>query len=175
MRPFLPTPPMRLLDPDGDAEALHAVFGDEESARFLPRPAQPSVADTRALLREWTVGYEDVSWVTLDTAGRATGRIALYQPQPGVWEAACMIVPAARGQGLAVRALPPALEYVFATKNPRRIAADVDPDNVASLKVLERLGFQIEGRLRASWHTHIGIRDSIVLSLLPDDPRPWRA
>ena len=171
---FLPIPTLRLLDPDQDAEALHAVFGDPASCRFLPRPAQATVDDTRTLLRQWTDGYEDTSWVTVDALGRATARIALYAPQPGVWEAACMVVPAARGQGLALRALPHALDWVFTHKRPRRIAADVDPDNVASLRTFERLGFQVEGRLRASWATHIGIRDSIVLSLLPGDPRPWR-
>ncbi len=52
--------------------------------------------------------------------------------------------------------------------------ADVDPDNTASARVFEKLGFQLEGRLRGEWDVHIGIRDSLIFGLLRDDPRPWR-
>jgi hypothetical protein len=27
---------------------------------------------------------------------------------------------------------------------------------------------------RANWKTHIGVRDSLILSLIDIDPRPWR-
>lgn len=174
MSDFSPAPRMRALDPDGDAEALHAIFGDPESCRFLARPAFETVDQTRSQLRRWTVGHEDTSWATVDETGRATGRIALYMPQEGVWEAACAIVPAARGRQLARRALPHALEFVFATKAPRRIQVDIDPENLASIRTFEQLGFHWEGRLRATFATHLGVRDSVVMSLLPDDLRPWR-
>lgn len=171
---FLPTPRMRALDPDRDAEALHALLGDPASCRYFPRPACASVEETRAQLHRWTDGHEDTSWVTEDAAGRATGRIALYSPEDGVWNTACMVVPAARGQRLALRALPVAIDRVFEAKRPRRIFADIDPDNVASIRTFERLGFQREGHLRATFLTHIGVRDSLIWSLLPTDPRPWR-
>lgn len=171
---FLPVPPMRLLDPDRDAVALHAILGDEQSCRYLTRPAFATVEETREQLRRWTIGWEDTSWVTVDERDQATGRISLYAPSEGAWEAACLIVPSARGTGLARRALPDALDYVFEHKGARRIAADIDPDNLPSLRTFEALGFQLEGRLRATWSTHLGIRDTLLMSLLPGDPRPWR-
>jgi RimJ/RimL family protein N-acetyltransferase len=53
------------------------------------------------------------------------------------------------------------------------VCADVDPDNIASARVFEQLGFRLEGRLRATWRTHIGVRDSLIFGLLPSDPHVW--
>lgn len=167
---------VRPIDPDADGPALHALFGDEESCRFLTRPASPSVADTIAMLREWMGRGDDINWVIAETAdGPALGRVSIYpRDKNNVWEAACMIAPAARGRNLAVRALALALEEGFETLGARRIMADIDPDNHASIRVFERLGFLLEGRLRGEWDVHIGIRDSLIYGLLRDDPRPWR-
>ncbi|MDP3782205.1 MAG: GNAT family protein, partial [Sphingopyxis sp.] len=41
--------------------------------------------------------------------------------------------------------------------------------NCGSIALLERLGFQYEGRLRGEWETHIGVRDSLIFGLLRDE------
>lgn len=163
------------LDPDEHAEALHAVFGDEESCLYLPRPAFATVAETAAQIRRWNEGFEDTSWAIEDTAsGACLGRIQSFSQEGGVWELACMVVPAGRGRRLAERALQHAVDITFERKGARRIFADVDPDNVACVRTFERLGFTLEGRLRAAWITHIGVRDSLIFSMIEGDPRPWR-
>lgn len=168
---------VRPIDPDADGPALHALFGDEESCRYLSRPASPSVADTIAMLREWMGRGDDINWVIADTSdGPALGRVSVYpRGKNNVWDAACMIAPAARGRNLAARALALALEEAFERLGARRIVADIDPDNQASVRVFERLGFTLEARLRGEWEMHIGIRDSLIYGLLRGDPRPWRS
>lgn len=167
---------LRPIDPEADGPALHAIFGDEESCRFMTRPAAATVAETIALMREYRGDGSGINWVIADTAdGPALGRVAVYSHgRNNVWEAACMIAPAARGRSLAARALAIALEKAFARLGARRIMADIDPDNAASIRVFEKLGFTLEGRLRGEWEMHIGIRDSLIYGLLRDDPRPWR-
>lgn len=49
-----------------------------------------------------------------------------------------------------------------------RIAADIDPDNNASISLFLRAGFQREGLLRGNWKTHLGIRDSVMMAKLRD-------
>ena len=39
-------------------------------------------------------------------------------------------------------------------------------DNTACIRTFERLGFTLEGRLRATWKTHIGIRDSLIFAMI---------
>ena len=167
---------LRPLDPDRDGEALHAIFGDEESCRYMTGPAYKTVAETIANLKKWTTGVDEFSWAVCESAnGPALGRISLFTRGRDVWEAACMIAPQARGKNLAARALADAIDFIFDEKQARRVFADVDPDNVASLRVFERLGFTREGVLRANWETHIGERDSVIFGLLRRDPRPWRS
>lgn len=167
---------LRPLDLVHDGAALHAIFGDEKSCTYLAGPPNKSVADTVAQLTRWTDGSADTSWAVIDRPdGEALGRVSLFTHGRDVWEAACMIVPAARGRNLAARALAEAIDFVFEMKGARRIFADCDPDNTPSIRTFEKLGFQREGLLRGNWETHIGVRDSVILGLLKDDPKPWRS
>jgi len=172
----LPAVILRPLDPDRDGAALHAIFGDEESCRYMSGPAFRTVAETIDTLKRWTTGVDEVSFAVCESAeGAALGRVSLFTKGRDIWEAACMIAPAARGRNLAARALAPAIDTVFDVRGARRIFADIDPDNFASIRTFEKLGFRHEGVLRGNWETHIGIRDSVIFGLLRDDPRPWRA
>ncbi|MEY2758277.1 MAG: hypothetical protein RIR33_2055 [Pseudomonadota bacterium] len=168
---------IRPFDPEADGPDLHAIFGDPDSCRYLTRPATSSVSETIAMLRDWAGNGDDISWTLAETmGGPALGRVAVYprSKRNNVWDAACMIVPAARGRNLAARALALALDHAFEQCSARRITADIDPDNLASRRVFERLGFTLEARLRGEWEMHIGIRDSLIYGLMNDDPRPWR-
>lgn len=165
------TPLLRPLDPDRDGFALHAIFGDEASCRHLAQPATGSVEETVALLKRWTPPGDDASWAIVEAIdGPALGRVSLIeQSDPKVREAAVMVRPDAAGRGLGTRAMAQALKIIFEQKNARRVFADVDPGNAPSLRLFEKLGFQREGRLRAAWRTHIGVRDSIILGLLAEE------
>ena len=61
------------------------------------------------------------------------------------------------------------IDYGFDELELRRIFADTDPENRGSIGLLERLGFQREGRLRGEWETHSGVRDSLIYGLLRDE------
>ena len=67
-----------------------------------------------------------------------------------------------QGQGLMQEALSAVIAHAFSAEiNLHRIQANVRPDNLRSLKVLERLGFEREGFARDylfihdKWHDHI--------------------
>ena len=166
---------LRSLDPDRDGPALHTIWGDEESCTYMTGPAFATIAETVALMREWNKGFEETTWAIVEAPdGPALGRIALIPRGRDIFEAACMVCPAGRGRNLAARALAIAIDEAFEKRGARRIFADVDPDNIASLRVFERLGFMREGVARANWKTHIGVRDSVILSLIDTDPRAWR-
>jgi ribosomal-protein-alanine N-acetyltransferase len=53
----------------------------------------------------------------------------------------------------------------------RRIEADIDPRNVASARLLERLGFVQEGLLRERWMVDDEVSDSAFYGLLESDRR----
>jgi ribosomal-protein-alanine N-acetyltransferase len=69
-------------------------------------------------------------------------------------------------QGIMTEALGAVLRFGFESMLLNRVQAMVALDNAASLRVLEKLGFQHEGICRESWHDHGQYWDLHVLSLL---------
>ncbi len=49
------------------------------------------------------------------------------------------------GQGLAFEATSALIDYVFRTIEVHRLAATIDPRNLKSVALIERLGFRLEG------------------------------
>jgi len=166
---------LRLLDPCRDGPALYAIFGDQESCRYMSGPAVKSIDKTISLLKKWGEGAEESSWAIVEAYdGEALGRVSMIARGRNVWEAAVMMCPGARGRGLAISALAEALDIIFENHDARRVYADIDPDNAPCIRLFERLGFQKEGVLRATWVTHFGVRNTLLMALIDGDPRPWK-
>ena len=158
-----------------DAEALHHAYRDPELMRWWSSAPQLTIEDTRAYIapregRDWQ------SWaITLgggEEGGDVTiGTLAAHPHRPHVWEIGYLLTRDHWGHGYAGEAVTALIDLLFGTARARRVYADVDPDNTRSLALLDRLGFQREGLLRAEWETHIGVRDSVILGLLANE---WR-
>jgi [ribosomal protein S5]-alanine N-acetyltransferase len=73
------------------------------------------------------------------------------------------------GQGYMSEALTALLRYAFAELGLHRIEADIDPRNAASIRTVEKLGFQREGHLRERWQTNGEIQDAYFYGLLKQD------
>ena len=85
----------------------------------------------------------------------------------GYWVAAH-----ARGRGTCTRALRLLSRFALDELELQRLDLVTDPDNVASQRVAEKVGFQREGVLRAHLrHPDGRIRDSVMFSLLPGELR----
>lgn len=83
-------------------------------------------------------------------ADRAVGLVSMMlRPQPAVIGLGYWIVPSARGRGYASRAATLASAWAIGSGGFARIEAWVDPDNLASQRVLASAGFDLEGRLRS--------------------------
>lgn len=77
----------------------------------------------------------------------------------------------ARGRGVMTHALRLLCRYAFEELALERLELFTDPENVASQRVAEKAGFQREGILRSHLPYPDGRRrDSVMFSLLPDDP-----
>ncbi len=149
-----------------DAEALFAAHGDERTHHFWSGPAHRDVEQTRAYIAD-TINMSGAHvWAITESGGEALGRIALFVQREGVGEIGIIMTPAATGRGLASKALKLVVDYGFGPLDLHRIAADIDPDNNASISLFLRGGFQREGLLRGNWKTHLGIRDTVMMGKL---------
>jgi RimJ/RimL family protein N-acetyltransferase len=95
-----------------------------------------------------------------------------FQDQSAVAEIGYGLARPYWSKGYMREALTAILDYAFGPLGARRIEADIDPRNQASLRALERLGFQREGLLRERWQVGDEISDSALLGLLS---REWHA
>lgn len=100
----------------------------------------------------------------------AVGHInLLYRSVSGVAGIGYWLLERKRGDGLASRAVHLLTRWAFRTAELARIEALVEPDNVASARVLERAGFQREGLLRSYLAFETRRADALIYSLLPSD------
>lgn len=72
-------------------------------------------------------------------------------------------------KGLMYEALLPIIQYGFEQMNLHRIEAFVAPHNVASLKLVQKAGFQQEGLLREHCFKKGVAEDSVAFSLLQQE------
>jgi RimJ/RimL family protein N-acetyltransferase len=77
------------------------------------------------------------------------------------------------GHGYATEAVRLLVDYLFATKKVNRISLVIVPENVASQRVAEKCGFQLEGTARGAFFNGGRNVDVLIYALLRDDPRPW--
>lgn len=73
------------------------------------------------------------------------------------------------GQGYATEAAQSLLAWAFETLDLNRVQAEVDTRNAASARVLQKLGFQLEGTLRQDCTVNLVTSDSWVYGLLRSD------
>lgn len=156
-----------------DAEALYPALCDETNMRYWSRGPLESVQAVYDYLAWNSHGAGCQCWAVehKDKSGEALGWVILMDKADNQAEIGFMFRPDAQGQGLAFEAASEMLRHAFAVRNFRRIWADVDPDNAASIRLIEKLGLTYEGRLKANWQTHIGVRDSLIYGIVAPDSR----
>ena len=148
-----------LRDPvSADAPALAARRSDPAVARyqswnapFSLEQAEPMVTDAPGLsglvVDEW-------SMVTVaERDGAVVGDIAVLLTWDGrVADIGYTFASEHWGKGYAVEAVEAVVRWLFEERAVERVAAGLNPDNVASAMVLERTGFEFEGRkIQAYW------------------------
>lgn len=165
--PVLETARLQLRERTADdAEALFATMSDPETMTYWSHPPFETVAALRARFAEQTGEWR--SWaITRSGYDTAIGFVAAGEKRQGnVSEIGYLLARPHWGAGIAREAIAGLIDHLFVAEGQRRVFADTDPDNAPSNALLQSLGFTLEGRLRAEWETHIGVRDTFLWGLL---------
>ncbi len=167
--PELHTPRARLREVRlEDAEALLDIYGDAAGVRYLGRPVQTleQVQTRVARMREDVVRGEAAFWVMTDPgADRALAYLGFFRwdaPHQSA-ELGYVLAPARWGQGLMREVLPVLVGHGFEVLGLHRMEARIDPGNMASIRLAERLGFRLEGRLRDRTLNEDGTREELLV------------
>lgn len=155
-----------------DLGNLFALFAEPEVARFWPWPAFVAPAQAETLLSDIRAGFTDRRLLQWGVVRRDDDRVigtCLLAAVDRVHRRAEIGFALARplwGSGLMIDAVGRLIDFAFGLLGFTRLEADVDPRNLASLRLLERLGFRREGLLRDRWRVAGELQDSLVLGLL---------
>lgn len=157
-----------------DAVAMLEILSDEETVRYWGRPMMTELQQAEAYTREnlcWMDDGHCLYWGLEEKAsGKMIGTCTLfkldcsnrrgeigYMLNRGYWH-----------QGFMSEALESVIAYAFTALNLHRLEADTDPENAASIRVLERFGFEREGLFRERWLVNGVWCDSLMFGLISD-------
>ena len=79
------------------------------------------------------------------------------------------LIPSERKKGYCIEAVNIMVDYLFLAKNSVRIQAATNVDNGPCQRVLEKAGFQKEGRLRKSYFVRGEWKDLFMYSILREE------
>ena len=134
-----------------------------------------SRAAYRRRLRHYQRGLREdagYSFFIFDDAGTLLGGLTLSNVRRGVTQAVSMgywIGAPFAGKGLMTRAVRTALPFVFGRLGLHRVEAACMPSNHASIRVLEKTGFEREGLARKYLCINGAWQDHILFSCLEAD------
>lgn len=155
---------------EDDVDALVAGCNDPEIAHWIPMIPHPYTRDDALAFIRGEV-RSDYEALAVNLGGRVVGGIGLglnshgYRGSIGYW-----IARPARGQGVCTRALRLLARHALEDLQLQSVQLATDPENLASQRVAEKVGFRREGVMRAHLrHPDGRVRDSVLFSLLPGE------
>ena len=148
-----------------DVPLLVEWTGDIEMNGAYEGFGQVSVSE---LEKEFEADPDERWYVVTAKDGTPIGFIAHGKCGGGCW-IGYQVVPGQRGRGYGTEAVQLIVDYLFLHKDIGRIQAETHPANDASRRVLEKVGFTFEGRLRRSFFSRGEWRDTAMHSILREE------
>lgn len=173
------TTPRLLIRPvlPEDDEAIFAYRSDSEINRFLTQRPKTIEEVDELIARQPKQLNEPNTWFQLvlieRDSGQLIGDIGLHfltaEAPKQQAEIGYTLHKNAHGKGYAQEALRAVIHYLIVDLNKHRIVASIDPENAASLRLVERLGFRKEAHFVKSLFLHGEWVDDVVYALLAED------
>lgn len=157
-----------------DLKAIARASHDPETQRRLnDAPLSPGDEQENSISRaerQWSTGTSAPLVIATAADDRPLGLLNLqFGKDEEVATLAVSVFPEARGRGVAARALRLGALWGLRELGLARVVAEAAVDNHASIRAIEKAGFQREGTLRAHCKTHGERHDCVIFSLVRAD------
>jgi ribosomal-protein-alanine N-acetyltransferase len=155
-------------------EALQLEHRDWFRSWEATNPDGPMDFDFRALVRNSLrqLNNESSLPLVIEYQGELVGQLTVSNILHGSASTAFIgywISPTFAGKGITPIAVALATDYMFKVVHLHRIEIDIRPENKASLRVVEKLGFRFEGTKKGFIHINNDWRDHSVFALTADE------
>ncbi|MCL6461704.1 MAG: GNAT family N-acetyltransferase [Flavobacterium micromati] len=157
---------------NNDLKEVITLRSNPETMKYIPRPlvkTDQDGLDHIAMINDKIEANEGINWaITLKDNPQLIGIIGHYRMKPEHHrsEIGYMILPEFNGKGIVTEAIKAVIKYGFETMKLHSIEAVIDPENLASAKVLEKNGFVKEAHLKENEFFDGRYLDSVIYSLL---------
>ena len=155
-----------------DVNEIMQLRGNPETMKYIPRPLVTNTDEALAhikMINDKIDANEGINWaITIKGSPKLIGVIGHYriQPENHRCEIGYMILPQYNGQGIVTEAVKAVLEYGFDDLQMHSIEGVIDPDNIASEKVLLKNGFVKEAHILENELWDGKFWDTVIYSLL---------
>lgn len=161
-----------------DAEELYRIFSDEETMRYWSCRPYTSLEQAHRLIDRMSEAVRTESGIQWGITRRGDDRLIgkcgfnEWRKTHRRGDISYIIAREQWGRGVVSEALSAVLCYGFDHMDLHSVEAGVTPGNEGSTRLLQRLGFRLEGHLRESFLAEDVFVDSLIYSLLRRD---WNA
>lgn len=155
-----------------DVNEVFALRSNKETMKYVLRPLAKSKEDALGhitMIEEKIVTNEGVNWaITLKNNPKLIGMIGHYKINPGPFraEVGYMLLPEYHGKSIITEAVEEDVKYGFKVMKLHSIEAIIDPENLASEKVLRKNGFIKEAHLKENEFYEGRFLDTVIYSVL---------
>ena len=156
----------------GDIRDIYEIYKDKEVCKYSDIAAYTSISDAFVYYKNNIKNYFNNkchSFVVEDTAlNKVIGTITITQASYNykILQIGYSFNKSFHKKGYATKALTAFLDFCFNTLNTKRVEALVVPQNEASIRLLERLGFTNEATLKNGAILHGNTTDVYMFSLI---------
>lgn len=157
---------------EADAASLFKLRGDADVMQYIGRPLAKTVDDAVALINvidDLLAGNNGITWcISLKSDAEFIGSIGFWRIEKENYRAEIgyLLNPIHQGKGIMQEALAAVLAFGFEVMYLHSIQANVNPQNAASVKLLERNNFIREGYFKEDHLLNGSFADTIIYSLL---------
>jgi ribosomal-protein-alanine N-acetyltransferase len=155
-----------------DAEIMYAIRMDDRYYQFIDNPQKPTREEVKEKVQraiDLSKNNEGISWgIELKNNSKLIGSVDYWRMIKAHHrcEIGYMLHPDYYQQGLMYEALMATIAYAFKHIKLHTIEANISPENIASIKLVEKCGFEREGLLKESYLYNGNFLDTAIYCLL---------
>lgn len=155
-----------------DVNEIFSLRSNKETMKYIPRPLAKTLEDAMehiALIDSKIESNEGINWaITIKDEPKMIGIIGHYRIKPEHFRAEIgyMLLPENHGKGYITEAIKEVVKYGFQVMKLHSIEAIIDPENIASAKVLQKNGFVKEAHLKENEYFDGRFLDTVIYSIL---------
>ncbi len=153
-----------------DAEAIFKYRSDSETNKYqgwIPETIEEVDSFMKKISPEINIADTWFQFVIIDNENSdIIGDLGIHFLDDEQAELGCTLEKKKHGKGYATEALKLAMDYLFNKLNKHRIIGSIDPQNLKSIGLVERLGFRKEAHFKESLFINGEWVDDIVYAIL---------